>query len=120
MERLKIDVVDELHEIRRKHARASSREIEKLSSDMVDEVKELAALAREVAPEHGRSTYGEPSAGLVPSDIYGEDHASNALEKGKKARKIAEKLGADVVRHEGESWLKCGGSGFLFRRMRVF
>ncbi|MBE0513042.1 glycosyltransferase [Candidatus Bathyarchaeota archaeon] len=33
---------------------------------------------------------------------------------------IVERLGADVVRHEGESWLKCGGSGFLFRRMRVF
>jgi len=53
---------------------------------------ELADLAREMAPEHGRSSYGEPSAGLVPSDVYREDHASNALEKGKKARKITEKV----------------------------
>lgn len=66
--------------------------VEKLPSDAVGDVKELAGLAREMAPEHGRSTYGEPSAGLVPSDIYREDHASNALEKGKKARKTTEKV----------------------------
>lgn len=66
--------------------------IERLPSDMIDEVKELAASAREMAPEHGRSSYGEPSAGLVPSDIYREDHASNALKKGRKAREIAERV----------------------------
>ena len=64
--------------------------LEKFPDDMVDGVKELAALAREMAPEHGRSTYGEPSAVLVPSDIYKEEHASNAFRKSKKARKIAE------------------------------
>lgn len=62
----------------------------KLPRDVVDEVKELVSLVREMAPEHGRSSYGEPSVGLVPSDIYREDHASNAFEKGKKARKITE------------------------------
>lgn len=66
--------------------------IEKLPSDVVDEVKELAALAREMAPEHGRSTYGEPSAGLVPSDIYREGHASSALKNGRKAKKMAERV----------------------------
>jgi len=66
--------------------------VEKLPSDVVDDVKELASLARELAPEHGRSSYGEPSAGLVPSDMYGEEHASDALKKGKKARKIAERV----------------------------
>jgi len=66
--------------------------IEKLPSDALSDVMELADLAREMAPEHGRSSYGEPSAGLVPSDVYREDHASNALEKGKKARKITEKV----------------------------
>lgn len=51
-----------------------------------------ACLARELAPEHGRSSYGEPIGGMVPSDIYREDHASNALEKGRKAREITEKV----------------------------
>lgn len=64
---------------------------ERFPGDVKDDLKELAGLARELAPEHGRSTYGEPGAGLVPSDIYGEDHASNALEKGRKAGKITEK-----------------------------
>lgn len=39
MERLKIDVVDELHEIRRKHAGASSREIEKAASEVLEEIE---------------------------------------------------------------------------------
>jgi HEPN domain-containing protein len=64
----------------------------KFPSDAIDDLKELAGLAREFAPEHGRSTYGEPSIGLVPSDIYKESHALNALEKGRKARKITEKV----------------------------
>ena len=66
--------------------------MEKLPSDAVDDVKGLAGLARELASEHGRSSYGEPSAEMVPSDIYREDHASNALEKCRKAREITEKV----------------------------
>ncbi len=66
--------------------------IEKLPSDTIDDIKELISSARELAPEHGRSTYGEPSAGLVPSDIYEEAHASSALEKGRRARSIVEKV----------------------------
>jgi len=68
-----------------------NRLIDRLPRDVVDEVNELAALARELAPEHGRSNYGEPTAGLLPSDIYGGHHASDALKKGRKARMIAEK-----------------------------
>jgi HEPN domain-containing protein len=66
--------------------------MKKLPSDIEDLVKELASLVREMAPEHGRTSYGEPGMGLVPSDIYREDHASKAFEKGKKARKIAERV----------------------------
>lgn len=66
--------------------------IGRLPRDVVEDAEELAALAGELAPEHGRSSYGEPSAGLTPSDIYGEDHASDALEKGRKARGIAESV----------------------------
>ncbi|MBS7609592.1 HEPN domain-containing protein [Candidatus Bathyarchaeota archaeon] len=66
--------------------------IDRLPIEAMDEAKELAALAREVAPEHGRSSYGEPTTGLLPSDIYREDHASNALKKGRKARAIAKRV----------------------------
>jgi len=66
--------------------------IEKFPSGLADDLKELAKMAREMAPEHGRSTYGEPDAGLTPSDIYTEEHALSALEKGKKSREITEKI----------------------------
>ena len=39
LERLKIDVVDELHQIRRKHAGASSGEIEKAASEVLEEIE---------------------------------------------------------------------------------
>jgi len=66
--------------------------IERLPEGLVEDAQELAVMAREMAPEHGRSSYGEPSAGLTPSDIYGEGHASNALEKAKKAKTIVERV----------------------------
>jgi len=53
--------------------------MKRFPSDLKENLKELANLARELAPEHGRSTYGEPSAGLTPSDIYKENHALNAV-----------------------------------------
>jgi hypothetical protein len=39
LEKLKIDVVDELHKVRRKHARASSEEIEKAAAETLVEIK---------------------------------------------------------------------------------
>ena len=39
LEKLKIDVVDELHKVRRKHARASSEEIEKAAAKTLVEIK---------------------------------------------------------------------------------
>lgn len=46
---------------------------------------ELADVTEELAPEHGRSTYGEPTRGLTPWDIYGEGDARRALERARKA-----------------------------------
>ena len=66
--------------------------IKRLPRDVVEDAEELAVSAREMAAEHGRSSYGEPSTGLTPSDIYREYHASDALGKAKKARMIAEKV----------------------------
>jgi len=62
----------------------------KIPDDVVEKVKTLVAFAREIAPEHGRSSYGEPTAGLVPGDIYKKEHASSALEEAKKAKETVE------------------------------
>ena len=71
-----------------------SRQLEKLLNKMpskvMDDIMLLAKLAKEIAPEHGRSTYGEPDKGLIPSDIYKEGHAIDALNKAKKAKEIVE------------------------------
>ena len=66
--------------------------VKKIPQHLVKEVGELALLAREVAPEHGRSTYGEPSRGLTPSDIYREHHAIESLRKARRAKELAERV----------------------------
>jgi hypothetical protein len=39
LEKLKIDVVEELHEIRRKHAEVSSGEIEKAAAEIMEQIR---------------------------------------------------------------------------------
>ena len=46
---------------------------------------ELADIAEELAPEHGRATYGEPTRALTPWDIYDEGDARRALERARRA-----------------------------------
>ncbi len=53
-----------------------------------DSAKELAKIARSLAPEHGRTTYGEPLRGLTPWDIYREEEASESLRRAKKAYEL--------------------------------
>ncbi|RLF22875.1 MAG: DNA-binding protein [Thermoprotei archaeon] len=48
----------------------------------------LANIAHELAPEHGRTTYGDPSLGLTPWDLYSEDDAKRCLAMAKKAIEI--------------------------------
>jgi len=57
--------------------------------EYIKEIDELASIVRALAPEHSRSTYGEPDRGLTPADIYTEAHAFDAFDKAKKAREIA-------------------------------
>ena len=64
----------------------------RLPSSLTGIIRELMAIARDTAPEHGRSTYGEPDAGLTPSDIYGEEHASSMLEKARRSKEIADEV----------------------------
>ena len=46
---------------------------------------ELADIAEELAPEQDRTTYGEPTRGLTPWDIYSEEDARRALERARRA-----------------------------------
>jgi len=65
------------------------RLLDKIPQGLAEEVRELASTARELAPEHGRSTYGEPGEGLTPDDIYTEAHVGDFVAKAIKAREIA-------------------------------
>jgi len=47
--------------------------------------EELANIVRTLAPEHGRSTYGEPARRLTPWEIYSSDEAKKFMEMAEKA-----------------------------------
>jgi HEPN domain-containing protein len=66
--------------------------IAKMPNEVAGDIKHLVSLVLKMAPEHGRSSYGEPAAGLVPTDIYREEHAKDALRDAKRAQAITEKL----------------------------
>lgn len=48
---------------------------------------EVAESAKTLAPEHGRSVYGEPLRGLTPWDIYNKEDAEKALKLAEKTLK---------------------------------
>ena len=48
-------------------------------------MEELADITEELAPEHGRATYGEPTRALTPWDIYDEGDAKRALKRARRA-----------------------------------
>jgi len=56
--------------------------IDRMLGDLVDLIIELANIAKTLAPEHGRSTYGEPSRGLTPWDIYNKGDAEKGPRHG--------------------------------------
>jgi HEPN domain-containing protein len=62
--------------------------VDRMPRELADLVIELANIAKRLAPEHGRSTYGEPSMGLTPWDIYTQGDAENALSMAKRAVEI--------------------------------
>ena len=76
-----------------------------IPGDVRNLVEELAEVVRRLAPEHGRSTYGEPLRGLTPWDIYSAVEAEEALDMARKAlgnaRVILRRLGVKVSSSEG-------------------
>lgn len=55
-------------------------------------VEELASITRLLAPEHGRATYGEPTRGLTPWELYTREDAETALGHARRAVELAELL----------------------------
>ena len=71
-----------------------------LPGDLANLVGELAVMVRRLAPEHGRSTYGEPERGLTPWEIYSRGDAEAALGMARRAveimRAVLRALGIEV------------------------
>ena len=71
-----------------------------LPGDLANLVGELAVIVRRLAPEHGRSTYGEPERGLTPWEIYSRGDAEAALGMARRAvdimRAVLRALGIEV------------------------
>lgn len=66
--------------------------LDKFPEQLHTTIRELASLARQAAPEHGRTTYGDPAAGLTPSDLYGLDEAEKLLSNAKHAHSLAQAI----------------------------
>ena len=71
-----------------------------LPGDLANLAGELAVMVRRLAPEHGRSTYGEPERGLTPWEIYSRGDAEAALGMARRAveimRAVLRALGIEV------------------------
>ncbi|WP_243669451.1 hypothetical protein [Vulcanisaeta sp. JCM 16161] len=71
-----------------------------LPRDLTGLVSELVVIVRRLAPEHGRSTYGEPERGLTPWEIYGRGDAETALGMARRAvdimRTVLKSLGLEI------------------------
>ncbi|MBS7654151.1 HEPN domain-containing protein [Candidatus Bathyarchaeota archaeon] len=61
--------------------------LENLPENIRENTIEIAEAARALAPEHGRSVYGEPLRGLTPWDIYNKEDAEKALKLAEKTFK---------------------------------
>lgn len=59
--------------------------------------RELATIVHELAPEHGIATYGRPSEGLTPWDIYDEAKSREMLEKARRAVELAKRIVEKMV-----------------------
>ncbi|ADN50066.1 HEPN domain-containing protein [Vulcanisaeta distributa] len=71
-----------------------------LPRNLTELVSELAVIVRRLAPEHGRSTYGEPERGLTPWEIYSRGDAEAALGMARRAvdimRAVLKSLGLEI------------------------
>ncbi|MEM2122400.1 MAG: HEPN domain-containing protein [Candidatus Bathyarchaeia archaeon] len=60
-----------------------------LSASLRGKARELAAITRELAPEHGRPSYGMLEQRLTPGTIYDRGAAEKAVKAAEKALSLA-------------------------------
>jgi len=53
-------------------------------------VRELVQISSTLAPEHDRTTYGEPSRGILPWDLYTKEDAERSIKLAERAVSIME------------------------------
>lgn len=64
----------------------------RMDESLAGDVEELSGIVERLAPEHGKASYGEPSTGSTPSDLYKEQHASEALREAGRAKLITDRI----------------------------
>jgi HEPN domain-containing protein len=69
--------------------RENREHIVKRDEKLAFNIESLAGISHELAPEHGRATYGEPERGLTPEELYDKDYASSVLKRAREAVKTA-------------------------------
>lgn len=69
---------------------------EKLPEALRGKARELAAIARELAPEHGRTSYGAPEQRLTPGVIYDRKAAERAVRGAERALNLAKQVLAEL------------------------
>jgi HEPN domain-containing protein len=73
-----------------------SKDLEEVSKNMDESFREIAMqlskVARELAPEHGRVTYGDPVRRVTPWELYGKEEAREALRNARKAVGVMNQL----------------------------
>lgn len=79
-------------ELREVITRNRENMVRKLGADFMSELEELASTAEDLAPEHGRATYGNSERRIPPWEIFTEEDAREASGRVKRAYETAEKL----------------------------
>lgn len=65
---------------------------QQLPQHLREYTEELAEIARTLASEHGRTTYGEPLRGLTPWNLYGEREAAESLRMAERTWELMKKI----------------------------
>lgn len=65
--------------------------------EITEKIEKLAEITRLLAPEHGRSSYGEPLRGLTPWEIYTDKDAEKSLKMAREALHYAMTILKELV-----------------------
>lgn len=66
--------------------------VDRLPEGLREAARRLARIAHELAPEHGRVTYGEPARGVTPWEVYGRGDAMGTLNAAKESVRLMERI----------------------------